>query len=1379
MKKFFELVLTFKFIVSFLALVALALIWAFGPGLGLPTRDHRFIASIVVFSLWVLLLLVGHFLGRSAQQTWRNWAEQRQQEAQALPVTQEDPSYAFLRTRLLNAIHTLKTSSLGRRWLPFGRSPLYRMPWVVVLGQGGAGRTALMTGSDLEFALLEYSPYEENRDPSYNGCEWNFANQAVIMDTHGRLAESSEGRGEWRNLLTVLKKYRAKKPLDALVLCVNVADLALADPQTIDQLAKQVRDRVHDLADHIGFQVPVYLAFTQVDRLEGFEAFFRGANANELKRPWGAMLSWRKRNKQPAGQAFSAEFDLLASELREMAEQRLLQQRGVGERLGLYSFPIEFAKLKPALASFVGKLFQTNPYQFRPLFRGFYFTSVSQGGALVSPAGTQIRKAFDIIDGGSRQQSSNGPSRRFFVDEFFSKLVIPDRGLALRLPWRLERWQKWMLSLTLFFALLGAGCLGLSWLNNRNAQLSLDQRMSQLSDSLRESKDPREWLMNLDELRAQAQALDSHQALKPFWWRFGLYHGDSSRSVARQAFFGQFQQQLIQPVGRRLETELSNLNLPDASTKAQPNESNKLSQAQAMAKASAGNSVAQSLAKGQAPNLKAGGMAALRSGAAGLQNPGHEEEDPVEEGYALFKVYSALADPSHAELPLMSKRLPELWQRAVGGQLGKNRTLSASEQAALQRCIAYYLAELKAPDAPRYEARDAVLGQARETLKNLVTEVSPVRRLYKSILAQAQSFPPITLAGALGAPSDLMRSNARVSGSFTKQAWDKFFKSAFEEASRKELISDNLLQPEDQHEKPQRSAAASDAEPNEAAHAASQKIFEELKGYYIDDYAESWRNFLAQIEVAPFTSPDAAVVGLARLGDLRTSPYVALMQTLDEQTSWDAPTKPIFEEIAGQAQGLKDRLLGNEPQKQRVQKGEQVVGRGRLEGMFMPLVSLVRSPDKGGQINQNLGRYLEQLQAVRSRLAKIRTGSAQGGAAVALVKNTLDGVGSEINDAFVWTDQLLSGMDYKTQDAVRNLFMQPILSSWDAVLNPAAAEINSAWNTAVLEPWTQAFAGRYPFVDSTQDASLLELSKFVRDKDGVLWSFMRQNFDFLVTKQGSQLVPRQWAGRGLNVRPDFLEVLNRLARVGEAIALKGEVGFKFYLQPEPNAKVAQTELELDGQILKYQNGPQEWRLMSWPGPSTAPQLRVQALVQAPASAGTEGSPASNGTAATVQSAQYQRGPWAFMRALAAAQVERLDGGRARVSWVTSGGQTVSYLMRNESSYGPQDLALIYGLKLPGQILQLQNSAQAAAVPTPAAGSGTMPPATSPPAPPAPPKKVAASAAEREAQVQQRQALLLKINQNLAQAAGTPANAVNAVNAANSATAPATNGRPAP
>ena len=46
----------------------------------------------------------------------------------------------------------------------------------------------------------------------------------------------------------------------------------------------------------------------------------------------------------------------------------------------MLSFPLEFAALKPALSAFVATLFEENPFQFKPVFRGFYFTSGTQEG---------------------------------------------------------------------------------------------------------------------------------------------------------------------------------------------------------------------------------------------------------------------------------------------------------------------------------------------------------------------------------------------------------------------------------------------------------------------------------------------------------------------------------------------------------------------------------------------------------------------------------------------------------------------------------------------------------------------------------------------------------------------------------------------------------------------------------------------------------------------------------------------------------------------------------------------------------------------------------------------------------------------------------------
>ncbi len=60
------------------------------------------------------------------------------------------------------------------------------------------------------------------------------------------------------------------------------------------------------------------------------------------------------------------------------------------------TFPLEFKTLKPVLKTFIGTLFQDNPYQFKPVFRGFYFTSALQEGMIESPMTEQIGGRFSL-----------------------------------------------------------------------------------------------------------------------------------------------------------------------------------------------------------------------------------------------------------------------------------------------------------------------------------------------------------------------------------------------------------------------------------------------------------------------------------------------------------------------------------------------------------------------------------------------------------------------------------------------------------------------------------------------------------------------------------------------------------------------------------------------------------------------------------------------------------------------------------------------------------------------------------------------------------------------------------------------------------------------
>lgn len=57
------------------------------------------------------------------------------------------------------------------------------------------------------------------------------------------------------------------------------------------------------------------------------------------------------------------------------------------------------------------------------------------------------------------------------------------------------------------------------------------------------------------------------------------------------------------------------------------------------------------------------------------------------------------------------------------------------------------------------------------------------------------------------------------------------------------------------------------------------------------------------------------------------------------------------------------------------------------------------------------------------------------------------------------------------------LFVRPVSQATPTVLEPAQASLNDAWQDTVVATWNKSFAGRYPFANTANDASLPELAE--------------------------------------------------------------------------------------------------------------------------------------------------------------------------------------------------------------------------------------------------------------------------------------------------------------
>jgi len=204
-----------------LVLSSALLVWFFGPLLAVD--DHRFWQSATarllticgLFLLWGLAMVVV-----GARRATRLNQPEHQAHHQRQGLIHDEQSQ--VRGRFKEALQTLKTS---RRYGE--RSERWRnaLPWYLLIGQQGSGKTHLLAANGLQFPLDR----AESPTPGATAyCDWYFADDAVLLETAGRYLDQPDRTVDaagWSTLLGLLRSRRRARPLNGVVVTLSVDTL--------------------------------------------------------------------------------------------------------------------------------------------------------------------------------------------------------------------------------------------------------------------------------------------------------------------------------------------------------------------------------------------------------------------------------------------------------------------------------------------------------------------------------------------------------------------------------------------------------------------------------------------------------------------------------------------------------------------------------------------------------------------------------------------------------------------------------------------------------------------------------------------------------------------------------------------------------------------------------------------------------------------------------------------------------------------------------------------------------------------------------------------------------------------------------------------------
>jgi len=328
-----------------------------------------------------------------------------------------------IRQDMLGALDLLKRA--GR-----GRNAIYDLPWLLVMGRPAAGKSVAIKESGLGLPVRK--DWVKGVGGTYT-ADWFFTNEMIFIDTPGKWViegADSDAADRWMQLIRLLRKYRTRQPLDGLIVVVPADDLLSKSAEELEEQAANIREIVDLIHSELSFRFPVYVLVSKCDLVKGFIDFFRGIPARRRHE----ILGWSNDdpNRKNVGRLITGGFAQVQRRLEAYRLEMLAREASRSKARKLFFFAEEFKELQDPLITFTESLFREDRFHDTPVFRGFYFSSGTQGeGSPLSRAMPVLAKALGVTMSRAEQEE-DVPKRSYFLLDLFRDLIVKDDGLVSR-----------------------------------------------------------------------------------------------------------------------------------------------------------------------------------------------------------------------------------------------------------------------------------------------------------------------------------------------------------------------------------------------------------------------------------------------------------------------------------------------------------------------------------------------------------------------------------------------------------------------------------------------------------------------------------------------------------------------------------------------------------------------------------------------------------------------------------------------------------------------------------------------------------------------------------------------------------------------------------
>ena len=569
-----KILLSKKWLVTLIGLFCLSiLIWFVGPLVAISGHVLLQSTTVRLIIIMILLLLWGLNNLRIQAQAKKNNDDLITDISKDTKQTDlnSNEEVKLLSQRFDDALNILRLSCKPGQ----GRQFLYELPWYVIIGPPGSGKTTALVNSGLRFPLADkYGHVSVKGVGGTRNCDWWFTDEAVLIDTAGRYttqdSHAINDSTAWKGFLNLLKKHRKRRPINGIILAISIQDILIQTEEEKKAHILSIRSRLLEIQNQFKIQFPVYLFITKSDLISGFSEYFDDLGRDEREQVWGmtfANISDTNLDSNLSSVTlFNDEFDQLLVNINQRLLWRLNSERDQQRRGKIVEFPSQLAGIKTQLSDFIEQTFTSSRFHERPNLRGVYLTSGTQVGTPIDRIMGNLMDSFEMDKQAMPANHKKGKS--YFVKNLLQKVIFSESelvGVNRKFENKILWIQRISYAASISIAMIGALAWSTSFTLNERSIKRVDDKIFQYNDGISNinNNDFRSINEQLTHLNMADKIFPVDNNV-PFSMQLGLYQGKNFHESMRKAYINQLNTLFLPALKYRLEQQIQfSMNQPD------------------------------------------------------------------------------------------------------------------------------------------------------------------------------------------------------------------------------------------------------------------------------------------------------------------------------------------------------------------------------------------------------------------------------------------------------------------------------------------------------------------------------------------------------------------------------------------------------------------------------------------------------------------------------------------------------------------------------------------------------------------------------------------------------------------------------------------------